>query len=358
VLRGNTASITSAATADATSNGYTTGVNGATVTVNNPPLSGSHINDPNYVEAIVARSEPTFFMQALGISSLSISARAVAGLESSGTCIYVLDSSSNNAFVVSGGGTVNVPCAVVVDSTATNGLVASGGSCINATIISVAASGYSPGCYTPTPITGSDSEADPLAYLTAPTAAGSCDAAHTNYSINAGTATLSAGTYCGGINVQGGATVTLNAGTYIMKGGGFAAQGNGTHLNGTGVTIYNTCDSGSCATSTSGYNNFQIKSSATANMSAPTSGSLANILVFIDRDAPDNKDVTFSAATLTFTGTIYAKTEQINFSGGFTAAGLSLNLVSRLLNLNGNSNLNLDHTFPTGSAIKQVDMVE
>src|SRR5438105_13106123 len=45
VVRGNTSSITSAAQTDAGSNGYTDGVNGATVTVNNPPTSGDHFGD-------------------------------------------------------------------------------------------------------------------------------------------------------------------------------------------------------------------------------------------------------------------------------------------------------------------------
>src|ERR1051326_2951482 len=86
VLRGNSSSITSAAQTEAAANGYTTGVNGATVTVNNPPLSGNHVADALFVEAIVARNEPTFFMRALGINSVNVSARAVGGLGTSGKC--------------------------------------------------------------------------------------------------------------------------------------------------------------------------------------------------------------------------------------------------------------------------------
>jgi hypothetical protein len=296
-------------------------------------------------------------MNVLGISAIDVSARAVAGQGSSGTCIYVLDASAKDAFVIGGGGGINLPCAIVVNSTDSKALVDNGGSCITATEIGVTGN-YTAGCYTPTPITGVDASDDPLLYLTAPTAASSCDAAHTNYSQNSGTWSITAGTYCGGITVSGGATLNLGAGTYILKGGGLSVQGNGTVINGTGVTFYNTCNSGDCSTSTAGYSANQIKSSATANITAPTSGSLTNILMFDDRSAPTNAKLTFSASTFNFTGSLYAKTEEIDFSGVNAATALDLNIVVRLLNFNGSSTLNLNHTFTGGSAIKGVEMVE
>jgi hypothetical protein len=297
-------------------------------------------------------------MNVLGIHSINVSARAVAGVESSGICVYVLDGSASHAFMVSGNGPFNAPCGIVVNSTASQALVAAGGSCITARGIYVTGNYASSGCYSPTPQTGVDASDDPLLSVTAPTAAASCDAAHTNYSISTGTASISAGTYCGGISVSNGATLNLGAGTYILKGGGLTVQGTNTHLNGTGVTFYNTCNSGTCSTSTTGYGAIQIKTSATANITAPTSGSLANMLIFVDRSAPSATDVTFSNATLMFTGSLYAKTEMINFSGSSASTALNLNIVSRLLNFNGSSSLNLNHTFPTGSAIKDAQMVE
>ena len=358
ILRGNWSSVTSAAQTEATTNGFTTGADGATVTVNNPPLNGDHISDSLFVEAIVKRSEPTFFTTVLGISTVDVSARAVAGLDTSGTCIYVLNASASNAFVISGGGTVNIPCAVVVNSTSSSGMVVSGGSCLTASEIDLTASAYSGTCYTPTPTTNVAASDDPLLYLTAPTAASSCDSAHTNYSTNSGTKSITAGTYCGGITVSGG-TLNLGAGTYILKGGGLTVQGNSTTINGTGgVTFYNTCNSGSCSGSTTGYSAIQIKSGATANLSAPTSGSFTNVLMFVDRSAPSNTDVTFSASTFNFAGTIYAKTEQVTFSGGTASTALNLNIVSDLLLFSGSSTLNLNHVFTGGSAIKDVEMVE
>jgi hypothetical protein len=355
-IRGNWSSVTSAAQTEATANGYTNGVNGATVTVNNPPVSGDHNGDSLFVETIVARAEPTFFMKALGISSINVSARAVAGLaDNTKTCVYVLDGSANNALEVSGGGALNVPCAIVVNSTASQALVASGGSCITATEIDVTGN-YSSGCYTPTPTTGVTASDDPLVYLTAPTAAATCDAAHTNYNQSGGTASLSAGTYCGGINLSGGGTLNLGAGTYILKGGGLTVQATNSVLNGTGVTFYNTCSSGSCSTSTTGYAAVQIKSKSTANLTAPTSGSLAHVLIFADRSAPAGTKFDFSgSANLNFSGTMYAVSEELDFSGASATSALNTQFVARLLNLSGTSTITLNQN---GTAIKQVEMVE
>src|ERR1019366_5870972 len=56
--------ITTAAKNDTAANGFTDTVNGITVTVNNPPSSAPFSGGPyknDYVEVIVAQSQPTFF---------------------------------------------------------------------------------------------------------------------------------------------------------------------------------------------------------------------------------------------------------------------------------------------------------
>src|SRR5208283_2269422 len=52
---------TAAARADAALNGVTNGSNGATVTVNNPPLSGPNAGNSSYVEVIASQSQTLFF---------------------------------------------------------------------------------------------------------------------------------------------------------------------------------------------------------------------------------------------------------------------------------------------------------
>jgi uncharacterized membrane protein len=85
--------VTSGAQNASAANGFTDGVNNVTVTINNPPASGPHSGNGNYVEALVVAVQPTYFMRIFGINSETITARAVAtnisGGASSG-CLYTL----------------------------------------------------------------------------------------------------------------------------------------------------------------------------------------------------------------------------------------------------------------------------
>ena len=213
--------------ADAASNGYTNGVGSVTVAINNPPSTGPNGSNSAYVEAIVTKPELTYFLRALGISTITVSARAVAYEGSGPNCIYVLDPSATSALSASGSASIQSGCGVVVDSSASNAIALSGSASISAATIGVVGGYVGPGSsFTPTPKTGVIAPSDPLAYLQAPTV-GSC--AHTNFSLsNPGTSgayfQVYAGTYCGGITISNG-FVNFNAGTYVLAGGGLTTQG-------------------------------------------------------------------------------------------------------------------------------------
>ena len=70
--------VTTGATNAASNNGFTTGSNGATLTVSNPPADGPHAGRSDCAEAIASRSGPTFFANILGMNSMTARARAVA----------------------------------------------------------------------------------------------------------------------------------------------------------------------------------------------------------------------------------------------------------------------------------------
>jgi hypothetical protein len=171
-------------------------------------------------------------------------------------------------------------------------------------------------CINPTPTTGVSTFPDPLASLAPPTyTATQCD--YTNEKVNGGIATLSQGNYCGGITVQGGATVTFNSGTYILLGGGLNVNGGSTII-GSGVTFYNTYNSNN------NYKPVSVSGGSTVTLSAPTTGALSGILFFQDRTANPSGQETFSGSSnVSLTGTLYfpdAKT-QLVFSGGTTVTG-------------------------------------
>ena len=69
LMRGSSTTITDAARKDTSLNRYTHQVNGIDVTVNHPPASGSYVGNNNYVEVIVSRPRPTWFIRMFGVSS-------------------------------------------------------------------------------------------------------------------------------------------------------------------------------------------------------------------------------------------------------------------------------------------------
>jgi Flp pilus assembly protein TadG len=88
--------------------------------VNTNPTNGYHTG-AGYVETIVSVPNPTFFMSAFrGVrTSLSVTARAVAGMAPSTTCMYVLDPTDQDALNVAG--PVTAPgCGIQVNSSSQN----------------------------------------------------------------------------------------------------------------------------------------------------------------------------------------------------------------------------------------------
>jgi uncharacterized membrane protein len=80
INQGRTNTVAQAAANDVTVNGFTDGANGASVVINNPPLTGGHIGNAKYVEVTVTQTLPTVFLQALSIGSMAVKARAVGAL--------------------------------------------------------------------------------------------------------------------------------------------------------------------------------------------------------------------------------------------------------------------------------------
>lgn len=69
----------------------TTSLSAPQLTLNLPPQSGYH-ETTGYAEAYVTTPNPTFFMRVLGITSMNVTARAVAGSPGAGdTCFYLTD---------------------------------------------------------------------------------------------------------------------------------------------------------------------------------------------------------------------------------------------------------------------------
>ena len=342
--------------ADAASNGYTNGQASVSVTINNPPSTGPNTSKATYVEAIVSKPEPTYFLRVLGLSSITVSARAVASNGNGPNCIYVIDPSAAAAMTVSGSAVVSSGCGLLVDSSSSTGLTVSGSGTVTAPTIGVVGGYTGPvGSFTPTPKTGVIAASDPLAYLQAP-AVGACNFTSLSFTGNTGSSSsyfqLYPGTYCGGITLHGNTWLHFNPGTYVIAGGGITVNGN-ANMNGSGVTFYNTTGLG-------GYQPLEMTGNMTANFSAPTSGALTGILFFQDRATPlGTAGATVSGnAGSTYDGALYFPTTTLSYGGNSSVNGYSF-VVADKLTVSGNSTLGINYSsLAGGSPIKGTVLVE
>jgi len=200
---------------DATSlNGFTNGSNGVTVTPTYPYSAG--LCSSNCIKVTVSQAQPTHFLRVLGLSSINVSASAVAGTTNSGGCIYGLGPTSPS-FTVTGTPSITASCGVLVNTDAHCG----GNFTLNAPF---GVAGSTQNCPTASTISATP---DPFAYLGCSTSScmPSCSGNTSQNITNGQNVTLSAGSYCGGITIHNGATVTFSSGTYNLGSGGLSATG-------------------------------------------------------------------------------------------------------------------------------------
>src|SRR2546428_2779376 len=193
--------VVAVARAAAATNGFTHGTDSIAVTVNHPPTSGYNVGNNKFVEVLINRPSPTFFMRVLNITSATVAARAVAGAGNTPGCIYVLDPQADSAFHVVSASVIEAPlCDIFVNSTSRSAMLISGSqACIHAHSINL--TGNKSGCSTPAPDTNVPPVADPFSDLQPPTVS-SCDYS-SQVAVSGRTATLKPRTYCGGIDISG-----------------------------------------------------------------------------------------------------------------------------------------------------------
>ncbi len=342
------ANVVTAARGDAALNGFTDGQGGVTVTVNNPPSGGYSTTDSTGVEVIVAQKVSTFFMGAVGASPVGLQARAVARQASGTVCVVSLDAAAAGAFTASNGANVQMGCGIMVNSASSTAFTVSGGTTVKAGSIWVTGGSTVTGgsSVTPTASTGIPAMSDPLANVPAPSV-GACT--YYNTVVGGGlTKTLPPGVYCNGINLGNGAHITFAPpGNYILKGGGLNIQG-GVTVTGTGVTFYNTAGGGYS------YQPFNFSNGAVITLSAPTTGPLAGILLFQDRSIVSSAVNSFLGGTTnTLNGALYFPTTPISYSNGTNTSSTYTILIAKTVNFQGGCKVNNDYSsLPGGSPVK------
>ena len=210
-----------------------------------------------------------------------VTSYGTSGTVTVGQSIIVLDPSAGGALSISGNASINLPGGVYVDSSSSTALSASTNAAIKATVIDVHGGVSKSGnaSFSPVPTTGAAVAADPYASLASPSTSELTNYGSESISGNS-SVTIKPGIYSG-ISVSGNATLTMSAGTYIIEGGGFSVSGNAS-VSGTGVTIFN---AGSKYPTTGGtYGAISLSGNGSYNLTPPTSGTYAGIVIFQSRD--------------------------------------------------------------------------
>jgi hypothetical protein len=306
-------------------------------TGNPPTVSGLTAN--YWVSATATQTTPLSFLQVLGFTTSSVTARATGALigNSFGGCIYVLDPVGSAAFNAVGTSNVTSNCGIWVNSSASDALTAKGGAQIQSSVVNVVGGTKVTGGakVTPTPTTGASPTSDPLASLPAPNYSG-CD--QTNLHLTGGINSLSPGVYCGGIQASGQAVLNFAPGTYVLNGGGMSISSANVSLNGSGVFFYNTSNGYA-------FGPVVVVGGANVNLTAPTSGTYRGILLFQDRNLSESATTAFGgSSTETLTGSIYLPNGQLDFAGGSSTNSLTMALIAKDLTIVGNAYLNKDST--------------
>ena len=353
---GSAAQARTAATDDATRNGYTDG-GYITVTTASPPASGTYAGDPGYIEVTITEQVLTRFLFGASAGRTANTVRAVAGLARSGSgqAVIVTRSSGattftlsgNTKFTITGGGTntnTNSGNAVQVGGagqlTATFHRVTGGVSASDASRMS------------PAPLTGVAAAPDPFASLAGPSTNGV--PVYAGQTITS-TVTLSPGVYTGLITVGSGGVARLNAGNYIFR-AGLTTTGTGSIVlaGAGGVLLYNANANYPAVGGVCG--NVSLAGTGTMTLAASATGSYAGMLVFQDRSCANGAALTVRTGT-SLAGTLYvpAATLTISVANSVTIAS---QIVADQLMLSGNNTLTMTFTPASVTGTRVPSLVE
>jgi hypothetical protein len=316
-----------------------------------PTVSG--ISPAFYTTAVAVTQYYGLFSSIKGYAKMTVAARATAAISETvpSQCLYVLDTTAQNALVVNNGATVTANCGMSVNSNNSDAVTVQGATLKPSAMTIVGGDVVNNGgVLSPSPVTGAAAVADPFANLPAPSG-GAC--AYTGYTSASGSVTMNPGVYCNGISIGNGATVTWNPGTYYIEGGTLSLQG-GTTNTGSGVFFYLT------GNSTYPYGGVNIANGVNVTFSAETSGTYQGVLFYQDRSITSTTGAVFAGgASMSLSGTLYFPTTNVNYSNGTTATSTNTAIVADTISFAGGANFKYDSTgLKTGLLSKGVALVE
>ncbi len=321
------------------------------VDVNQPPTSGPHTGDDEYVEVVINAQQESGFVQLLYGGAFEVSARAVAKCTQTspaplgdGNGLIVLNPTDNNAYDESGTPRLTVVGGVYINSSSASALNIDGSNATLSATDGIAITGgydtWGPGATAPAPVTGAPQMVDPLLTLADPARpAGAC------INSTGGTRTINPGVYCQ-ITVTGGGTLTMNPGLYYVEGGDISVAGNSS-ITGVEILMY----------FTSG--RLDLTGGGAFTLTAPTSGDYAGLLLVTSRTNTSEIRITGGSAS-TFVGTIYSPAGTLKLTGSSGSLSLDAQVIVNKLKIAGSGEINIEYDsslgYNPGTGSKYIDL--
>lgn len=255
----------------------------------------------------------------LTVNSIATPGKQATASPAASVCILLLNQ-TKQGLLVNSGVVLNAPtCDVHVAST--NNPAAMFNSTLGVNTICIKGSTIvKNGGVTPPAVTNCSTISDPFASKMPAVTVGSCDFNNQTYN---GSTTLNPGTYCGWTNFNGSGTLTFNPGLYIIKSGGMTFN-SGWTVNGSGVTFY-LVDQNATLT---------FNGNVNANLSAPTSGTYANILMFEPSGLSNTNLPINGTSGSSFTGLLYLPSRDVTINSVSNVTSTKVTMVFSTLILN------------------------
>lgn len=311
-VNGDEENVEAAALREAENNGYSAGAD-STIEVSIVEIDGQE------QVQVTVRERANTFMAGLLYNDTAYTAtlaRAEAGGGDGDFCMLSLDDSANGAISTQGNVTIDAAgCGIAVNSNSDSALDIDGNSEVDIGQISIVGGmdvGNNADVTYSDLDTGVADTPDPYEDLVAPEG-DPCSREDSRQSLSiTGDATLSPGTYCGGISIANG-SVDFEPGVYIIDGGDFSITTNGD-VFGEGVSfVLKNSGEGSDPS-------LQIAAGGNLTFSAPTEGEeMEGVVFYQDRNIGEhasNSNRLTGTASLNIEGVAYFPENDVFYGGG------------------------------------------
>jgi hypothetical protein len=263
------------------------------------------------------------FLTVFGMSAIPVTAAstATAAQATSKVCILLVNQLDYQALLVNSGAQLNAPtCEIHVATTQNPAAIFN--TTLNVKRICIKGSTIiKNGGANPPAVTSCATISDPFPGKLPTVSAGSCD--YNGQTYNPGAVTINPGVYCGWTNFNGSGTLTLNPGLYIIKNGGMTFN-SGWTVTGAGVTFY-LVDQNATIT---------FNGNVNASLSAPTSGTYADILMFEPTGLSNTNLPINGTSGSNFTGLMYLPSRDVTINSVSNVSSNSITMVFSTLILN------------------------